>query len=41
MDKVHDAEGFHRLVTRTDTGASQGLAAGGIDFGDAFSRSEH
>ncbi|ARC55729.1 Twitching mobility protein [Frondihabitans sp. 762G35] len=41
MDKVHDTEGFHRLVTRTDTGASQGLAAGGIDFGDAFSGSDH
>ncbi|GAA4674153.1 type IV pilus twitching motility protein PilT [Frondihabitans cladoniiphilus] len=46
MEKVHDEEGFHRLVTRTDTGASNGLAAnglaaGGIDFGDAFSRSEY
>jgi twitching motility protein PilT len=41
LEKVHDAEGFHRLVTRTDTGGSQGLASGGIDFGDAFSRSDH
>ncbi len=41
MEKVHDEEGFHRLVTRTDTGAGTGMDAGGIDFGDAFSRSEH
>nr|WP_286346856.1 type IV pilus twitching motility protein PilT [Frondihabitans sucicola] len=41
LDKVHDTEGFHRLVTRADTGGSQGLASGGIDFGDAFSGSDH
>ncbi|AMM22247.1 type IV pili twitching motility protein PilT [Frondihabitans sp. PAMC 28766] len=41
MEKVHDEEGFHRLVTRTDTGADTGLAGGGIDFGDAFSGGHH
>ncbi|GAB2979922.1 type IV pilus twitching motility protein PilT [Frigoribacterium salinisoli] len=37
MEKVHDAEGFDRLVTRViNSSETQGLD-GGIDFGDAFS----
>ncbi|WP_423922064.1 PilT/PilU family type 4a pilus ATPase [Frigoribacterium sp. 2-23] len=37
MEKVHDAEGFDRLVTRViNTSERQGLD-GGIDFGDVFS----
>jgi len=40
MEKVHDREGFDRLVTRViNTSESQGLDSG-IDFGDAFSRSD-
>jgi pilus retraction protein PilT len=41
MEKVHDEEGFHRLVTRASTGSDTGLADNGIDFGDAFSGGHH
>jgi len=37
LEKVHDTEGFDRLVTRViNSSETQGLD-GGIDFGDAFS----
>ena len=37
LEKVHDTDGFDRLVTRViDTADTQGLDAG-IDFGDVFS----
>ncbi|WP_304437982.1 type IV pilus twitching motility protein PilT [Frigoribacterium sp. Leaf164] len=40
MEKVHDREGFDRLVTRViNKSESQGLDSG-IDFGDAFSRGD-
>ena len=40
LDKAHDIETILRLIQRTDTmsdGSSHALAAGGTDFGDAFS----
>ncbi len=39
LEKVHDAEGFKRLVYRTeDSGAGSTMSAtAGIDFGDAYS----
>jgi twitching motility protein PilT len=39
-EKVHDPEGFHRLVSRMDSPSSdagRALAASGPDFGDSFS----
>ncbi|RKR75531.1 type IV pilus twitching motility protein PilT [Frondihabitans australicus] len=41
MEKVHDEEGFHRLVTRVETGNANNMMGGGIDFGDAFSGGQH
>jgi twitching motility protein PilT len=41
-EKVHDSEGFHRLVDRVDSPNAElgrGLATSGPDFGDSFSRS--
>jgi pilus retraction protein PilT len=40
MDKVHDEEGFDRLVQRVESpsdGVAGAIAASGIDFGDKFS----
>lgn len=37
LEKVHDAEGFARLVQRPETRQQSGLGSHNIDFGDAFS----
>lgn len=40
MDKVHDEEGFDRLVQRVESPSdlsAAAIAASGIDFGDKFS----